>query len=360
MSNAVLLLVDDDPGALGTVEQELLKRYGADYRIVSHTSTEAALNDLRELRDLDTEVAVVLADLWMPSMTGTEFLAQAHDLYPTAKRALLFDWGDTSSRRRIVEASTLGQIDCRIAKPARSPDEQFHEILTELLAEWAEAHARGREVVRVVGRQWCARCHELRDLLGRYGIPFRFYLSGTPDGQAVLAELGVDDPLRPVLALSDGRVLVDPTNAEAADALGGNADLLDDAFDLVVVGAGPAGLASAVYAASEGLRTLVIEREAIGGQAGTTSRIRNYLGFPRGISGSALARRAYEQALHFGVSFHFMRETMQLRPGFRYHVLGLSDGQEVRARAVVVATGVTYSYHRWKGSLVRARSTGQR
>ncbi len=342
MSKTVLLLVDDDPGALGSVESEMLKRYGADYRVVAHGSAEAALDDLRELRDLDNAVAVVLADLWMPSMTGIEFLARARDLHPTAKRALLFDWGDASSRRRIVEASTLGQIDCHIAKPARSPDETFHEVLTELLAEWAKANAGGREAVRVVGRQWCARCHELRDLLGRYGIPFRFYLSGTPDGRAVLAELGIDDPSRPVLALFDGRVLVDPTNAEAADALGGSADLLDDTFDVVVVGAGPAGLASAVYAASEGLRTLVIEREAIGGQAGTTSRIRNYLGFPRGISGSGLARRAYEQAWHFGVSFHFMRETMQLRAGFPYHVLGLSDGEEVRARSVVVATGVKY------------------
>lgn len=332
-----VILADDEPEDLARIEHELHKRYGADYRIVAYTSTEAALDDLRKLRRLDKAVAVVLADLWMPSMTGIEFLA--HDLYPTAKRALLFDWGDTSSTRMIVEASALGQIDCHIAKPACSPDEPFHEVLTELLAEWAKGHARGRAAVRVIGRQWCARCHELRDLLGRYGIPFRFYLSGTPGGQAMLAELGIEDPFRPVLALFDGRVLVDPTNAEAADALGGSADLLDDAFDVVVVGAGPA---SAVYAASEGLRTLVVEREAIGGQAGTTSRIRNYLGFPRGISGSGLARRAYEQAFHFGVSFHCMRETVQLRPGFPYHVLGLSDGKQVRARAVVVATGVTY------------------
>lgn len=341
MSKTVLLLVDDDPGALGVVEGELLKRYGADYRVVAHISPEAALDELRGLRDLGGVVALVLADLWMPSMTGIGFLALAHELYPTAQRVLLIDWDDATAARQIVEASALSQIDCHIAKPAHSPDEPFHEVITELLAEWAGEHSRGREAVRLVGLQWCKRCHELRDLLGRYGIPFRFSFSGTPEGRTMLAELGIDDPLRPVLALPDGRVLIDPTNAEAADALGGCADRLDDTFD-VVVGAGPAGLASAVYAASEGLRTLVIEREAIGGQAGTTSRIRNYLGFPRGIGGSALARRAYEQALHFGVSFHFMRETTQLRPGFPYHALGLSDGKEVRARAVVVATGVTY------------------
>lgn len=342
MSRTIVLLVDDDTGALGAIENELLKRYGTDYRIVAHSSTQGALNELHELRAMGGAVAIVLADLWMPAMTGIEFLAQVHDLYPTARRALLLDWDDVSARKPIVEASALGQIDCHIAKPAHSLDEPFHEFITELLAEWAKENSPGREAVRVIGRQWCARCHELRDLLGRYGIPFRFYFSGSPESKTMLAKMGIDDPLRPVLALSDGRVLIDPTNAEAADALGGCADQLHDSFDVVVVGAGPAGLASAVYSASEGLRTLVVEREAIGGQAGTTSRIRNYLGFPRGISGSDLARRAYEQALHFGVSFHFMRETVQLRPGLLYHALELSDGQEVRTRAVVVATGVRY------------------
>jgi thioredoxin reductase (NADPH) len=342
MGKAVVLVVDDDPGALEAVEREIRKRYGADYRVVGHASADAGRDLLGELRDTDQPVAIVLADLRMPSMTGITFLAVAHELHPTAKRALMTDWGDWSANKMIVEASVLGQIDCHVPKPVGFPDEAFHEVLTGLLAEWAKAHRSGREVVRVIGERWSARCHEVNDLLGRYGVPFRFHPAETPEGQAMLAGLGIDDPSLPVLVLLDGRVLVDPTNAEAADALGGSTDEIDEPFDVVVVGAGPAGLAAAVYAASEGLRTLVVEREAIGGQAGTTSRIRNYLGFPRGISGSDLAVRAFEQAWHFGASFHFMRETLHLRPGFPNHVLTLSDGKEVRGRAVVVATGVRY------------------
>lgn len=182
----------------------------------------------------------------------------------------------------------------------------------------------------------------MRDLLERYSAPYRFLDPTAADGQAMLDELSLAGETKPMLALPDGRFLVDPTNQVAADALGDAADLSDSTFDVGVVGAGPAGLAAAVYATSEGLRTLVVEREAIGGQAGTTSRIRNYLGFPGGVTGSDLASRAYEQALHFGAHFHLMRESVRLRPGFPWHEVDLSDGETVRAGAVVVATGVTY------------------
>jgi thioredoxin reductase (NADPH) len=350
-------VVDDDPGSLALVEGKLVKRYGADYEVQAHASADDALAALHDLRDRGRPVALLLADLWMPSTTGIRFLASAHAVHPAAKRGLLVERIQMSeSKREIVEASALGQIDCPVRKPVGAPDEQFHQMVTELLAEWAKAQGGGGTVVRVIGEQWSARCHELRDLLARYGVPFTFYPSETADGQAVLAEVGADPRSCPVLALDDGRVLLDPTNAEAADALGGNVDEVDGPFDVVVVGAGPAGLASAVYAASEGLRTLVVEREAIGGQAGTTSRIRNYLGFPRGVSGSDLAVRAYEQAWFFGASFRLLRETLELRPGFPYHVLALSDGQEVPARAVVVATGVTY---RRLGALSLERLVGR-
>ena len=342
MRKTVLLVVDDDAASLGLVESELSRRYGDDYDVVSHASARSAVEDLHRLKDDGRSVAVLLADLWMPSMTGIDFLAAAHAVFPTAKRVLLIDWGDMSSRRRIVEASALGQMDCFMPKPIHSPDEAFHEVVSELLAEWTKAHGGGREGVRIIGEQWSPRCHEARDLLGRYGVPFGFYPSGTPQGAALLSSLGIESPPGPVFVLYDGRVLVDPSNAEVADALGGRADLSAGAFDVVVVGAGPAGLAAAVYASSEGLRTLVVEREAVGGQAGTTSRIRNYLGFPRGISGSDLAVRAFNQARHFGTEFHLLRESLELRPGFPHHVLTLSDGSEVRAGAVVVATGVTY------------------
>ena len=342
MAKSVVLVVDDDRTALRIVEGELSRRYGSDYTVAAHISAEDALADLGRVRDEGGSVAVLFADLWMPSMTGIEFFAAAHALFPTAKRALLIDWGDVSSRRGIVDASALGQMDCFMPKPIHSPDETFHEVVTELLAEWTKAHGGGRAGVRIIGDQWSPRCHEARDLLGRYGVPFRFYDSDSDEGCALLSSLGIQKPPGPVFLMHDDRVLVDPTNAEVADALGGRADLTDDAFDVVVVGAGPAGLAAAVYASSEGLRTLVIEREAVGGQAGTTSRIRNYLGFPRGISGSDLAVRAFAQARHFGTEFHLLRESLQLRPGFPHHRLTLSDGSEVRARAVVVATGVAY------------------
>jgi thioredoxin reductase (NADPH) len=246
------------------------------------------------------------------------------------------------SKHDLVEATTLGQIDCGFRKPVSVRDEQFHHIVTELLREWTRAHGDARPLVRIVADQWSSRCHEVKDLLARYGIPFKSFTPESPEGRAVLDAAGADAASCPVLALDDGRMLVNPTNGEAADAFGANLDQVDGEFDVAVVGAGPAGLAAAVYAASEGLRTLVIEREAIGGQAGTTSRIRNYLGFPRGISGSDLAVRAYDQAWFFGASFRLLRETLVLRPGVPCHTLSLSDGEEVQARAVVVATGVAY------------------
>ncbi|HEX2047837.1 MAG TPA: FAD-dependent oxidoreductase [Acidimicrobiales bacterium] len=343
MTQPVIVAVDDAPAALAQVEAELTKRYGTDYEIVARRSPEAALVVLRQLREAERPVALVLADLWMTPTSGIEVLGLAGGLHPTARRGLLVDWVDvTRSKRQLVEAWAMGQIDCTIRKPAGARDEQFHHVVTELLREWTKAHGDGRPVVQVVGEPWSPRCHEVKDLLTRYGISFKSYALDSPEGRAVLEAAGADAASCPVLALADGRVLVNPTNRQAADAFGANLDQVDGEFDLAVVGAGPAGLAVAVYAASEGLRTLVVEREAIGGQAGTTSRIRNYLGFPRGVSGSDLAVRAYEQAWYFGASFRLLREALVLRPGVPCHTLSLAEGEEVQARAVVVATGVAY------------------
>jgi thioredoxin reductase (NADPH) len=339
---AVVVVVDDDAVALAPTEAALRSRYGADYDVLAFTDPEEALSAIRALKDAGRHMALVLADLSMPGMSGLRFLDLADDVFPTTKRALLASWRDRAVREAILEAFAMGSIDCHLPKPTRSPDEAFHQVVTEALAEWSKTHAVRPPVVRVIGDHGSPRCHEMRDLLERHSVPYRFVDAGGPDGQAVLDELGVGGETKPVLALHDGRVLVDPSNQVAADALGGFADLADNTFDVVVVGAGPAGLAAAVYATSEGLRTLVVEREAIGGQAGTTSRIRNYLGFPRGVTGSDLASRAYEQALHFGAHFHLMRESLRLRPGHPWHELDLSDGETVQARAVVIATGVTY------------------
>ena len=341
-SPAVLVLVDDDPEALARTEKALRDRYGVDYELLAFTDAGEAVTTLRRLREESRAVPMVMTDLWMPAMTGVDLLDLAHDLYPTAKRALLVSWQDETARGPILEAFALGHIDCHLPKPTKSPDEPFHLIVTEALAEWSKAHAVRRPLVQVVGAPASPRCHEIRDLLERHNVPFRFLRADGDEGRAMLAELGVENASEPVLNLFTGQVLVDQTNQEAADALGGHAELGDKTFDLVVVGAGPAGLAAAVYGASEGLLTLVVEREAIGGQAGTTSRIRNYLGFPRGVTGSDLASRAYEQALHFGARFHLMRESLRLVPGHPFHELLLSDGEVIRARAVVVATGVTY------------------
>jgi thioredoxin reductase (NADPH) len=272
---AVIVVVDDDDGALADTEAQLRNRYGADYEIRAFTDPEAALTAIRALKDDGRQMALVLATLEMPAMPGLRFLDLADDVFPTTKRILLLSWEDRSARRPIFEAVAVGSIDCHLPKPTTSPDEAFHQVITEALAEWARSHTVHRPLVRVIGADGSPRCHEMRDLLERYSVPYMFLDAAASEGVAVLGELGVAGETKPVMALHDGRVLVDPTNREAADALGGAADLTDNAFDVVVVGAGPAGLASAVYATSEGLRTLVVEREAIGGQAGTTSRIRN-------------------------------------------------------------------------------------
>jgi len=342
----VLLAVDDEPEALGRTERELARRYGGDYRVVCTPSANEACEQLQAMQAAGEEVAIVLADQWMPEQTGTECLAKVKSLHPRAKRALLVEWGAWGDRRTtdaILRAMALGHIDYYVLKPWRSPDELFNRTIAEFIHEWAQAGASGPREVAIVDQQWSPRAHELRSLLARNGVPHAFHARDSDDGRRLLGEVGLGDASRPIVILRGGQVLEDPSNAELAAAYGVNTSPdVDRDFDVIVVGAGPAGLAAAVSASSEGLRTLVIERESIGGQAGSSSLIRNYLGFSRGVSGAELAQRAYQQAWVFGTDFIHMREVAALRTEGEHHVVTIADGSEVAARAVVLATGVAY------------------
>ena len=343
VTKPVLLAVDGEAESLRKIERELRSRYGADYRVVCESSSEAAMARLRGFKEADEDVAVVLADQWMPGMSGVELLTQAQRLYPTAKRALLVAWGDKAAQEPILQSMALGRINYYVNKPWGSSDERFHRIIAEFLYDWAKDHLPKFEEIRVVGEQCSPRSHELRDLLQRNGVLHTFHPADSEEGRELLARVGQTSTRLPVAILHDGQVLVDPSNAEIADAACGVPPSLEQAsFDLVVIGAGPAGLAAAVYGASEGLDTLVVEGEAIGGQAGTSSLIRNYLGFPWGIGGAELASRAAEQAWLFGATFVYMRHVTGLRRTGDGLKVSLSCGNEVTARAVIIATGASY------------------
>jgi thioredoxin reductase (NADPH) len=341
MATPVVMLADGSP-TRGRIESELRKRYGTDYQVIVTGSAEEALEVLGQLRDSQRQVSLVLADQWLPGATGTELLARVRQLHPAARRALLISWGDQPSFQAVVEATVLGDIDAYLVKPGPPPDERFHQAITEQLGEWGRTNLSGLEVVRVVGETWAPRSHELRELLGRNGVPFGFYPADSPDGQRLLEEAGAARRALPVVVMFDGRILPDPSNAEVAEALGVATRPGGDRYDVTVIGAGPAGLAAAVYGASEGLSTVVLEPEAMGGQAGTSSLIRNYLGFPYGVSGGDLAVRAYIQARSFGAEYVYGSVARGLRPEGPDLVVTMAGGGEVRSQVVVVATGMAY------------------
>ena len=337
----VVLLADASP-ARDRVEGELRKRYEPDYRVIATGSAEEALEVLGRLRDGGSDVCLVLADRWLPDATGAELLAQVRQLYPVARRALLIIWGDPVSREAVVQATVLGHLDVYVVKPGTARDERFHRVITEQLGEWGRSNLPGFEVLRVVGDAWAARSHELRELLGRNGVPFGFYAADGREGQRLLEDAGAVGTALPAVLMFNGRLLANPSNAELASALGVETRPGGGRYDVSVIGAGPAGLAAAVYGASEGLSTIVLEPEAMGGQAGTSSLIRNYLGFPSGVSGADLAVRAYTQAWSFGAEYVYGSPACGLRPEGAELVVTATDGSEVRSRAVVVATGMAY------------------
>jgi thioredoxin reductase (NADPH) len=337
----VILVADDDPRALSSLLDALARRFGADYRVAAHLSARAALEDLAKIKAEGGETALVIADQRMPEMEGSELLGRVRELSPSTKRTLLVEWGDHASAPTILEGCAFGKLDNYLYKPWSPAEVHLYPAVGEFLAEWTRAYGPRLEIVRVIGERPSSRSHELVDLLERKGLPHGFYAAGSEEARRLVEEQGIDVSRLPVVVLVDGRYLVDPTNAELSDALG-ESDAGEGEFDLAIVGAGPAGLAAAVYAASEGVRTAVIEREVVGGQAGTSSLIRNYLGFPRGISGAELAKRAYEQAWLFGAKYVLAREVSGLRARGDDRVLRLSDGREIVARTVLIATGASY------------------
>jgi thioredoxin reductase (NADPH) len=343
-SGPALVAVEEDARALHDVERELRERYEAHYRVLCASSSKDALATLERLAEAGEQVALVLAGQWLSGMTGTELLEQARHLHPHAKRGLLIawgSWGEPAMGEAIFNSIAHGGIDHYVLRPAASPDELFHQAISSLLLEWAEARRESPHTIHIVGESWTGRAYELRDVLGRCAIPHSFCLADSSDGRALLAEAGEEAKL-PIVVFPDGTVLVDPSDTELAKAAGTPVSPERMEFDLVIVGAGPAGLSAAVYSASEGFSTLVVDSGGLGGQATSSSLIRNYLGFPRGVSGRRLARHAYEQAWVFGANFAFMQKAIELGRDEDMLFVGLSEGGRVRARAVLLATGARY------------------
>jgi thioredoxin reductase (NADPH) len=342
MTQPVVLAVDDDGDVLAALEQALRKRYGADYQILVERSPAAGLQTLEWLGQQDVAVAVIIADQWMPQMTGLELLARARQLHPSARRLLLIGVWDRTANQPMSQAMTLGRLDGWVLKPWEPAEEHLYLPVSEQLTEWIRATGQpGFVAIQIVGEQWTPRSHQIRDLLDRNAIPYQFQPHDSQAGRQLLRQAGQDGSRLPVLVLFDGRVLVDPTNAEGAAAIGVATRPEPGRYDLIVVGAGPAGLSAATYGASEGLRTLLLEPEALGGQAGSSALIRNYLGFPFGVTGRKLAQRASAQAILFGAELVYTR-AVGLRPAGRDRMVILADGSRAVGRTVLVATGAAY------------------
>jgi len=347
VAQPIFFVVDEDPSAVETLVSDLGRRFQADYRVMGVTSAHAALRRLGALRESGEQVALIICAESMRAMPGSELLARSRPTHPDAKRILLIDHGDQRMREVIARAMALGRVEYYLTKPWRPREHLLYPVIGEAVAAWTRLNSPGFALVRIVGDHWDPRSFELRDTLKRNNVPYAFYDRGSAEGAELLQQL---DPVpgNPVIFLADGRVLTSYTRADVAEAAGAQmaagAQVRPrlDAYDLVVAGAGPAGLSAAVYGASEGLSTLVLESTAIGGQAGTSSRIRNFLGFPAGISGGELADRAYEQAWMFGAEFVLMNGASGLRAGGDGLQVALSGGGQVTARAVVLATGVSY------------------
>ncbi|MEP7178177.1 MAG: FAD-dependent oxidoreductase [Pseudonocardiales bacterium] len=338
-ARAVIVTVDDDPGVSRSVARDLRRQYGADYRIVRAESGQQALEALREMTLRGDQVAVLLADYRMPQMNGIEFLERAMDLYPNARRVLLTAYADTGAA---ISAINEVDLDYYLLKPWDPPEEKLYPVLDDQLTAWHASDHRPVSETKVVGHRWNSRSSDVREFLGRNQVSYRWYLSEEPEGQRLLAAAGADDQRLPVVITPDGDVLIEPTDAELATRVGLDTVPANAFYDLVVIGGGPAGLGAAVYGASEGLRTVLVERTAAGGQAGQSSRIENYLGFPDGVSGAQLTDRARRQAVKFGAELLTTREVVGIEANGSARTVRFADGETIDAHAIILATGVSY------------------
>ena len=334
-----IVTVDDDPGVSRAVARDLRRRYGEQHRIVRAESGESALDALRQMKLRGDQVAVILADYRMPQMNGIEFLERAMDIYPGAKRVLLTAYADTDAA---INAINVVDLDHYLLKPWDPPEEKLYPVVDGLLEAWLATDHRRVPETKIVGHRWSARSSEVREFLARNQVPYRWYASDEPEGERLLEAAQADGRRLPVVITPDGEALVEPSDSELASRVGLATTPSKDFYDLIVIGGGPAGLGAAVYGASEGLRTVLVERTATGGQAGQSSRIENYLGFPDGVSGAQLTDRARRQAAKFGAEVLTTRDVTGLEVNGSARSVRFADGSSIDAHTVILATGVSY------------------
>jgi len=334
-----ILTVDDDPGVSRAVARDLRRRYGKDNRIIRADSGAQALEALRELKLRGDQVAILLADHRMPEMNGVEFLEKAMDIYPTARRVLLTAYADTDAA---IDAINVVDLDYYLLKPWDPPEEKFYPVVDNLLDSWRRTDHRVIPETKIIGHRWSARSSEVRDFLARNQVSYHWFLSDEPEAERLLSAAGLDDTKLPVVITPDGEILVEPSDSDLAGKVGLSTSPAEDFYDIVVIGAGPAGLGAAVYGASEGLRTLLVERIATGGQAGQSSRIENYLGFPDGVSGAQLTERARRQAVKFGAEMLTTRDVVAVEVNGSARTVRFADGGTIDAHTVILAIGVSY------------------